>query len=133
MTSAMSDGMALSPDGITKAFDAKANGYGRGEAVNAILIKKLDDALRDGDPVRAIIRSTAINSDGKSHTMTSPNAESQEQLIRRAYNKARIVDPCQTAFVECHGTGTKRGDTTEASVIASVFKEGILIGSVSPS
>lgn len=128
----MSEGMAVSPDGISKTFDAEANGYGRGEAVNAILIKNFDDAIRDGDPIRAVILSTAVNSDGRSHTITSPSAESQEQLIRRAYQKACILDPSKTAFVECHGTGTKRGDTTEASVVGRVFEKGIYIGGVSP-
>lgn len=126
----MSEGMAVSPDGISKTFDAAANGFGRGEAVNAILIKKLDDAIRDGDPIRAVIRSTAVNCDGRSQTITSPSAQSQEQLIRRAYEKASISDLSKTAFVECHGTGTKRGDTIETSVVGSVFDKGIYIGGV---
>ncbi|KAK2758837.1 Type I Iterative PKS [Arachnomyces sp. PD_36] len=133
LSSALTEGMAISPDGISKTFDAAANGYGRGEAINAILIKKLDDATRDGDPIRAVIRSTAINCDGRSFTITSPNPQSQEQLIRRAYKKANLTDMSKTAFVECHGTGTKRGDTTEASVIARVFDKGVYIGGVKPN
>lgn len=127
----MTEGMALSADGLCKSFDAAADGYGRGEAVNAILIKKLDDAIRDGDPIRAVIRSTSVNSDGKSHTITSPNPQSQEQLIRQTYEKARITDMSKTAFVECHGTGTMRGDTIEASVIGRMFDKGMYMGTVS--
>ncbi|GKZ94006.1 putative PKS/NRPS-like protein biosynthetic cluster [Aspergillus niger] len=128
-TNAVSETMALSPDGISKTFDASANGYGRGEAVNAIYIKPLHACLRDGDPVRAVIRSTAVNCDGKTPSITTPGSQAQEALIRRAYQKARISDISRTAFFECHGTGTIVGDTAETTVIANVFgQEGIHIG-----
>ncbi|KAH8424223.1 uncharacterized protein LDX57_001981 [Aspergillus melleus] len=133
-TTAMSETMALSPSGVSKTFDAAADGYGRGEAVNAIYIKPLDACLRDGDPVRAVIRSTAVNCDGKTPSITTPGSQAQEMLIRRAYQKARIADLAKTAFFECHGTGTIVGDTAEASVIAKVFgKDGIHIGAVKPN
>lgn len=132
MTTAMSKNMVISESGICKTFDAAADGYGRGEAVNAIFIKPLDKALRDGDPVCAVIRSSAVNSDGKTPNITTPGSKAQERLIRRAYRKARIDKISQTAFFECHGTGTVVGDTSEASVLANIFgKEGIYIGAVS--
>ncbi|KAI2910620.1 hypothetical protein CBS147371_8770 [Aspergillus niger] len=133
-TNAVSETMALSPDGISKTFDASANGYGRGEAVNAIYIKPLHACLRDGDPVRAVIRSTAVNCDGKTPSITTPGSQAQEALIRKAYHKARISDISKTAFFECHGTGTIVGDTAETTVIANVFgQEGIHIGAVKPN
>lgn len=131
MTMDMSAAGVLSPTGSCKTFDAAADGFARGEAVNAILLKPLDDALRDGDPVRAVIRSTAVNSDGRTSHIGSPSSESQIKMIRKAYERAGIQDLSQTPFVECHGTGTVRGDPIEAAAVASVFgKRGTYIGSV---
>ena len=132
MTIALSEQGVLSPTGSCKSFDAKADGYARGEAVNAVYIKKLDEAIRDGDPIRGVIRATAINFDGKTIGITNPNQESHVALMRRAYNVARIRNPSDTAFVECHGTGTSVGDPTETGAVGEVFGDrGIYIGSVS--
>lgn len=131
MTSSMCETMVLSPSGITRAFDRDADGYGRGEAVNAVYIKPLEEAIRQGDPIRAVIRSTATNCDGRTPNMVTPGPEAQERLIKRAYMKAGIDDLSQTAFFECHGTGTVAGDTAETSVVARLFHDrGIYIGSV---
>ena len=131
MTIAMTEQGVLSPTGSCKTFDAKADGYARGEAINAIYIKELSDALRDGDPIRGVIRSTATNCDGKTPGMASPSSESHEAMIRRAYQVARISDLSATAFVECHGTGTAIGDPLETAAIANVFgHQGVIIGSV---
>lgn len=131
-TTSMSDNMVLSTSGICRTFDAAADGYGRGEAVNALFIKPLDAALKDGDPVRAVIRSTAVNCDGRTPSITTPGSQAQEQLIRKTYQRARIQDLSKTGFFECHGTGTVVGDTAEVSVVAKVFGEhGIHIGAVS--
>jgi acyl transferase domain-containing protein len=129
----MSEHGTLSPDGSSKTFDADANGYARGEAINAIYIKRLDDALRDGNPIRAIIRSSATNFDGKTPGLSQPSAESQEALIRRAYAAARLpVD--ETTIIECHGTGTPVGDPLETRAVANVFgKNGVYITSVKPN
>lgn len=129
-STSMSTSQALSPSGLCRTFDADADGYGRGEAVNAILIKRLDDALQNSDPIRAVIRATAINSDGMSAAIGVPRALGQEKVIRKAYEKAAIDDFSQTAFFECHGTGTQKGDVAETSVVAKVFEKGILMGSV---
>ncbi|KAJ5380904.1 uncharacterized protein N7496_003332 [Penicillium cataractarum] len=133
MTMSISDNMIVSPDGICKTFDASADGYGRGEAINAIYIKPLAEALRQGDPIRAVIRSTAVNCDGRTPSITTPGSEAQERLIRRAYQKAGIENLSQTGFFECHGTGTIAGDTAETSVVAKVFTDGIHIGAVKPN
>ncbi|OJZ82952.1 hypothetical protein ASPFODRAFT_210761 [Aspergillus luchuensis CBS 106.47] len=134
MSVTMSDNLVLAPDGRCKTFDASADGYGRGEGINAIFIKPLDAAIRDGDPIRAIIRSTATNSDGKTPNISTPDRESQETLIRKAYSRAGISDPCQTALFECHGTGTTIGDVTETQAVTSIFGEkGIFLGAVKPN
>lgn len=101
MTVTMSEQGILSPEGRCKTFDAKADGYSRGEAINAIYIKKLNDAIADNDPIRGIIRGTAINSDGKTPGITMPSTDAHERLIRRAYEVAQISDVSQTAFFEC--------------------------------
>ncbi|KAK5996225.1 Highly reducing polyketide synthase gloL [Cladobotryum mycophilum] len=123
MTQDMSAQGVLSPTGICKTFDEDADGFGRAEGINAILIKPLKDALRDNDPIRAIIRSTAINSDGKTSNIGVPSPECQEAMIRHAYEVAGITDLSKTAFVECHGTGTPIGDPLEAAAVGSVFGE----------
>ncbi|KAL2821422.1 hypothetical protein BDW59DRAFT_164156 [Aspergillus cavernicola] len=130
MTVTMSENMVLSPDGYCKAFDANANGYARGEAVNAVYIKTLQQALSDGDNIRAVIRGTSANYDGRTDKIFAPDIDSQERLIRQAYRQARIDDIGQTAFVECHGTGTKVGDLVEATAVARIFRpHGVYIGS----
>ncbi|KEY68502.1 hypothetical protein S7711_08355 [Stachybotrys chartarum IBT 7711] len=134
MTLALSEQGILSPTGSCKSFDAKADGYARGEAINCLYIKKLDDALRDGDPIRAVLRSTATNFDGKTLGITNPSSDSHESLMRRAYEVAGL-DPAVTGFVECHGTGTQVGDPTETTAVGRVFgsKKGLYITSVKPN
>ena len=105
-TVALTEQGVLSPSGQCKTFDAEADGYGRGEGVSAIYIKKLSDAIREGDPVRAVIRSTCVAAGGKSFGFTMPNPESHEKLMRRGHQLAGIQDYSKTAMVECHGTGT---------------------------
>lgn len=132
MTVAMTEQGVLSPSGLCKTFDAEADGYARGEAINAVYIKRLSDAIQDGDPVRAVIRATATNCDGKTPGIACPSSETHESMIRRAYQVARLSDLSKTAFVECHGTGTAVGDPLETAAVANVFgRNGIFIGSVS--
>ncbi|KAK3311877.1 polyketide synthase [Apodospora peruviana] len=123
----------LSPDASCKTFDASANGFARAEGITAIYIKRLEDALRDGNPVRAVIRATGSNSDGRSQGLMSPSSEAQEALIRKVYHHAGL-DPEDTAFVECHGTGTATGDPIETRAVGNVFGEkGVYITSVKPN
>ncbi|KAH8430189.1 uncharacterized protein LDX57_007859 [Aspergillus melleus] len=125
----------LSPDGKSYSFDSRANGYGRGEGVATVVLKRLDDALKAGDPVRAVIRETQVNQDGKTETITSPSQQAQEQLIRSCYRKAG-VHPRAVQYFEAHGTGTPTGDPVEVGAIASIFQQGrsaqnpLYIGSV---
>ncbi|RYP73024.1 hypothetical protein DL771_003892 [Monosporascus sp. 5C6A] len=123
----------LGPDGKSYAFDSRANGYGRGEGVGTIVIKRLADALAAGDPIRAVIRETYLNQDGKTETITSPSQSAQEALIRECYRRAGL-SPRDTQYFEAHGTGTPTGDPIEARAIAAVFgadrTEKLRIGSV---
>lgn len=89
----------LSPDGSCKTFDAEADGFARAEAINTVYIKRLSDAIRDGNPVRAIIRNTGSNSDGKSQGIMQPNGQAHEALMRKVYADAGL-HPRETAFVE---------------------------------
>lgn len=123
----------LSDDASCKSFDETANGYARGEAANMIFIKMLDGAIRDSNPIRAIIRATAANCDGKTQGITKPSIKAQESLIRSCYRKATLDHEIgRTAFFECHATGTASGDPIEATAVANIFgeKDGIYIGSV---
>ncbi|RAH68389.1 uncharacterized protein BO66DRAFT_455555 [Aspergillus aculeatinus CBS 121060] len=134
MMTSMSDNMIISPSGICRTFDNAADGYGRGEAVSAIYIKALSSAVENNDPIRAVIRATATNSDGKTPNFTTPGVHSQESLIEATYRAAGISDLSETGYFECHGTGTQVGDAAEVSVIAKLFGgRGITIGSVKPN
>lgn len=131
MTLALAEQGVLSPYGICKTFDASADGYARGEAVNMIYIKTLSQAISDRDPIRAVIRGTSVNCDGRTLGMTTPSTSSQAVLIRRAYSVAGIQTLSETGFFECHGTGTAVGDPIEATAVAHCFGDkGITITSV---
>ncbi|KAL9121374.1 MAG: hypothetical protein Q9187_002068 [Circinaria calcarea] len=133
-TISMTEQTVLSKDGSCNTFSADANGYARGEAITAIYIKRLDDALRDGNPIRAVIKGTATNHDGKTPGMTVPSSNSQQALMRRAYEVAGTTDFSKTGFVECHGTGTPVGDPIETTAVGRVFGDsGVYIGSIKPN
>jgi acyl transferase domain-containing protein len=110
----------LSPDGKCYSFDHRANGYARGEGFAAVVLKKLSAAIRDGDTIRAVVRSTALNHDGRTPGITLPNGDAQRDLIREAHKKAGL-DLGRTGYFEAHGTGTLAGDPIEASAIAAAF------------
>ena len=129
----MTEQGVLSPTGSSKSFDAKADGYARAEAINALYIKPLSKALSNRDPIRAVIMSTATNADGKTAGIALPNPDSQVAMMRHAHDIAGL-EPSQTAFIECHGPGTPAGDSTEGQAVATVFgQKGIFIGSVKPN
>jgi len=113
----------LGPTGKSYSFDSRAEGYGRGEGVATLIIKRLSDAIRDGDPVRAVIKATALNQDGKTPTITSPSQDAQEILIRQSYEKCGL-DPKDTVYIEAHGTGTQTGDNCEFRALSNVFTPG---------
>ena len=125
---------ALSPDGRCKTFDEKANGYGRGEGCGIIILKRLQDAEADGDNIMGVIRSTAINHDGKSNGLTAPNGLAQQRLLQKAISISGI-SPEDITYVEAHGTGTPLGDPLEMQAVniayhSSKRKEKLLIGSI---
>ncbi|WP_367129066.1 type I polyketide synthase [Saccharothrix sp. HUAS TT1] len=125
----------LSPEGRAYTFDARANGYVRGEGGGVVVLKLLRDALADGDHVRAVIRGSAVNNDGGGDSLTTPRQGAQEDVLRRAY-RAAGVDPALVRFVELHGTGTPVGDPVEAAALGAVLGAGrpaddpLLVGSV---
>ncbi|KAJ5815884.1 hypothetical protein N7447_008117 [Penicillium robsamsonii] len=115
----------LSPTGRSRMWDSKADGYARGEGVASVVLKRLQDAIRDGDPIECVIRASGANSDGRTMGITMPNSKAQQSLILATYARAglfpqdRPADRCQ--YFEAHGTGTQAGDPQEAAAINSSF------------
>ncbi|MCC7383296.1 MAG: SDR family NAD(P)-dependent oxidoreductase [Deltaproteobacteria bacterium] len=125
---------AMSRDGRSKAFDASADGYVRSEGAGVLVLKRLDDAIRDRDPIWAVVRGTAINHDGPASGLTVPSADAQEAVIRAALARA-AVDPADVGYIEAHGTGTPLGDPIEIRALGRVFgarpsERPLFIGSV---
>lgn len=126
---------ALSPDGRSKAFAAGADGFGRGEGCGMLVLKPLAAARRDGDRVLALIRGSAVNSDGPSIGLTVPNAPAQARLLTSALSRAGLA-PEDVAYLEAHGTGTALGDPIEVGAAAEVYAPGratdrpLMLGSV---
>jgi acyl transferase domain-containing protein/cyclopropane fatty-acyl-phospholipid synthase-like methyltransferase/acyl carrier protein len=134
-TIALSKAHMLAPDGRCKTFDASADGFSRGEGCGVLVLKRLEDALADGDRVLALIRGTAVNQDGRSGGLTVPNGPAQEAVIRMALADAG-VQASDINYVEAHGTGTSLGDPIEVRALAGALGGGrtaanpLLIGSV---
>ncbi|KAK0615695.1 hypothetical protein B0T17DRAFT_656801 [Bombardia bombarda] len=123
----------LSPTSTCHTFDSSADGYGRGDGIGAIYVKRLSDAIRDGDPIRSVVRGSAINANGKTAGISLPSIDGQEAVIRKAMAKGG-VQPDDITYVECHGTGTKVGDAIEVEALSRVFQptrdSPLLIGAV---
>jgi|GEM_PF-6043408 len=111
---------ALSPDGRCRTFDARANGFARGEGCGVIALKRLSDAQRDGDNILALIRGSAVNHDGRATGLTAPNVLSQQALLQQALKNAKAL-PEQIGYVETHGTGTSLGDPIEYEALREVL------------
>jgi len=105
----------LSPDGLSYSFDERANGYSRGEGFGVVIIKTVSQALADNDTIRAVIRATHSNQDGKTPGITQPSEAAQALLIRETYEEAGL-DTRVTRFFEAHGTGTQIGDVGSTSL-----------------
>ncbi|MDT5113193.1 MAG: hypothetical protein QOE20_5083, partial [Mycobacterium sp.] len=124
----------LAPDGRCKTFDAAADGYVRGEGCGVVVIKRLEDAIADGDRIRAVIRGSAINQDGASGGLTVPNGIAQQRVIADALKRADL-EPSDVGYLEAHGTGTSLGDPIEAQAAGAAYGIGreasrpLLIGS----
>ncbi|KAK7569271.1 hypothetical protein JOL62DRAFT_495686 [Phyllosticta paracitricarpa] len=129
----MTDLGMLSTDGRCRAFDEKGSGYVRGEGICAVVLKRRSDAELSGDRIRAVVRTTGVNHDGRKQGITYPNTDAQEALIRATYENAGL-DPAETQYFEAHGTGTKAGDPNETRAIGAVFapnrSDNIFVGSV---
>ncbi|MFJ5733444.1 type I polyketide synthase [Streptomyces paradoxus] len=110
----------LSPDGTTYTFDARANGFVRGEGGGAVVLKPLSRALADGDDVLGVIHASAVNNDGSTPGLTVPGQETQERVLREAYERGGL-DPDAVQYVELHGTGTPVGDPVEAAALGAVL------------
>ncbi len=126
---------ALSPSGHSRAFDAAADGYLRGEGCGVVTLRRLADARRDGDPVIGVIRGSSVGHNGFSSGLTAPNPRAQERVIRQALERAGI-DPGDVGYLEAHGTGTELGDPIEMQAAAAALGSGrdpqhpLLVGSV---
>ncbi|KAI2917976.1 hypothetical protein CBS147320_9042 [Aspergillus niger] len=131
----LSEMSMLSPDSRSYSFDARGNGYGRGEGVAMLVLKRMSCALRDGDTIRAVVRSTACNQNGYTPGITQPSMSAQEALINECYARAGL-DKARTGYVEAHGTGTPAGDPIEAEALGASFRdsrrpgERLYVGSV---
>ncbi|KAF2792074.1 hypothetical protein K505DRAFT_376303 [Melanomma pulvis-pyrius CBS 109.77] len=126
-STSLSNSDVLSPDGKCYAFDERANGYSRGEGIACLVIKPLQLAMSHGDPIRAIIRGTGINSNGRTPAITRPSYTSQVELMRNIYRRFQL-DPSLTRYIEAHGTGTAIGDAVEAEAIATMFNSSMRNG-----
>lgn len=130
-----SKAMLLSPDGRCRTFDKGANGYVRSDGCGLVVLKRLSDALANGDRVLAVVRGSAVNQDGRSQGITAPNEKAQEEVIHAALNNAQ-VSAADIDYVEAHGTGTALGDPIEVNALGSVFaanhdaQHPLLLGSV---
>ncbi|CCG40380.1 type I polyketide synthase [Magnetospirillum molischianum] len=125
---------ALAADGRCRAFDAAANGYGRGEGCGLLVLKRVADAKRDGDRILAVLAGSAVNHDGRSNGLTAPNGLAQQAVIRAALDDAGL-EPEAVDYVEAHGTGTALGDPIEVNALQQVFGNRppgrpLLLGSV---
>src|SRR5699024_1360520 len=103
-----------------KTFDAGADGYVRGEGAGVVVLKPLSRALADNDPIYAVIRGTATNSDGRTNGLIAPSGRSQEAVLTAAYRRAGL-SPGAVGYVEAHGTGTSLGDAIEAKALGAVL------------
>ncbi|TVY93276.1 Highly reducing polyketide synthase [Lachnellula willkommii] len=126
----------LNKDGKSYSFDSRGAGYGRGEGAAMIVLKNLDDAIRDGDNIRGIIRNSGVGQDGKTPGITVPNREAQLNLIQSVYRQANL-NPHETKYVEAHGTGTIAGDGAEIAAIRGAFATDdstpVHVGSAKPN
>ncbi len=128
-------GAVLAPDGRIKSFSSDADGYTRSEGAGMLVLKRVDDARRDGDQILAVIAGSAVNHDGRSNGLIAPNQDAQAEVLRRAYKDAGI-DPRNVDYVEAHGTGTVLGDPIEAEALGRVIGKGrpadrpVLLGAV---
>ena len=135
IVAALGQWQLLTGDGRCKTFDAAADGYGLGEGCGLLILKRLADAQRDGDPILAIILGSATNHDGPSSGLTVPNGRAQQAVIRQALADAGVA-PQAVGYIEANGIGTPLGDTMEVDALGNVFGERstpLWLGAVTPN
>ncbi|KAI2620447.1 6-MSAS [Hypoxylon sp. NC1633] len=138
LTSVLDKAGAISPDGSCLSFDDDAHGYGRGEGAAVVVLKKLSNAIREGDNIIAVLKGSAVAQDGRTNGIMAPNAKAQELVARQALQQAKL-DPTTIDYVEAHATSTPVGDPVEVSAISAVYganRENIapvMVGSVKPN
>ncbi len=123
MTISLSQTRLMAADGRCKTFDSSADGYVRGEGCGVVVLKRLSDALKDGDNILALIRGSAVNQDGRSNGLTAPNGFAQQTVINQALQNAGVA-PYQISYFEAHGTGTPLGDPIEVNALKEVLMAG---------
>ena len=138
LTTVLDKAGATTSEGRCRSFDDSANGYGRGEGAGAIILKRMADAVIDGDHILALLKGSAVAQDGKTNGIMAPNAKAQQLVARNALEVADI-DPLSVRYVEAHATSTPLGDPTEVSAITAVYGSGrtseepCFIGSIKPN
>jgi acyl transferase domain-containing protein len=120
VTISLSNWGFMTPDGRCKTFDARADGFVRGEGCGVVVLKRLADALTDGDTILAVIRGSAVNQDGRTSVLTAPSGLAQQTVIRQALDNAGLT-PDQISYIEAHGTGTSLGDPIEVEALAEII------------
>ena len=134
-TITFSQARMMAADGRCKTFSAEADGYVRGEGCGVVILKRLSDAVRDGDRIQGVIRGSAVNQDGRSNGLTAPNGPSQQAVIRQSLKNAGVT-PAEISYVETHGTGTALGDPIEVNSLKEILmderslEQPVWIGSV---
>ncbi|KAJ6263864.1 Beta-ketoacyl synthase [Drechslerella dactyloides] len=136
LTTVLDRAGVISPDGSCRSFDDRARGYGRGEGAAIVVLKKLGDAIRDGDNIIAVLKGSAVAQDGKTNGIMAPNPKAQELVARQALLQAK-VEPATIEYIEAHATSTQLGDQTEVSAISAVYganrAKPVTIGSIKPN
>ena len=138
LTKVLDKAGAVSPDGLCRSFDDESKGYGRGEGAGIVILKRMDDALKNQDNIVAVLKGSAVGQDGHTNGIMAPNGKAQELVAKKALD-AGGIDPLSVGYVEAHATSTPVGDPVEVTAISNVYGKGrkaenpCLIGSIKPN
>lgn len=138
LTKVLDKAGAVSPEGLCRSFDDESKGYGRGEGAGIVILKRMDDALKNQDNIVAVLKGSAVGQDGRTNGIMAPNGKAQELVAKKALDTAGI-DPLSVGYVEAHATSTPVGDPVEVTAMSNVYGKGrkaenpCLIGSIKPN